>query len=285
MTTKTCLVACLVVAAGCLAPVAAQSVRHIQAEGAGIASGVWVGDMLYLSGQLPTPVTPADRAKGTPAVYGNTREQSESTFRKIENLLKAQGLGMGDVVMMRVYMAADPAMGNTLDFAGMNAAYATFFGTPEQPNKPARSTVQVAALVAQGALVEIEVQAARHATAAASGTSSSAGVFTAQQASAGKAVFGKACAHCHMPDLSGNNEVPPLAGALFLGTWGGRTTKELFDYVSGAMPPGGPAQTSEAYESIVAYILHANGVPGGSEGSTARAAAPLKSLIRAPTSN
>ena len=54
---------------------------------------------------------------------------------------------MGDVVMMRVYMAADPAMENKLDFAGMNAAYAKFFGTTEQPNKPARSTFQVAALV------------------------------------------------------------------------------------------------------------------------------------------
>jgi len=43
----------------------------------------------------------------------------------------------------------------------MNAAYAKFFGTTEQPNKPARSTVQVAALVAAGALLEIEVQAAR----------------------------------------------------------------------------------------------------------------------------
>jgi hypothetical protein len=44
---------------------------------------------------------------------------------------------MGNVVMMRVYMAADPAMGNTLDFAGMNAAYAKYFGTAAQPNKPA----------------------------------------------------------------------------------------------------------------------------------------------------
>ena len=80
--------------------------------------------MLYLSGQLPTPITPADREKGTPAVYGNTQAQAESTFIKIQNLLKEQGLGMGDVVMMRVYMAADPAMENKLDFAGMNAAYA-----------------------------------------------------------------------------------------------------------------------------------------------------------------
>lgn len=117
--------------------------------------------MLYLSGQLPNPATPADKEKGTPAVYGNTQAQAESTFAKIQALLKEQGLGMGDVVMMRVYMTADPAMGGKLDFAGMNAAYAKFFGTAEQPNKPARSTVQVAALVVPGAVVEIEVQAVR----------------------------------------------------------------------------------------------------------------------------
>ena len=141
---------------------AAQTVTHIQTAGGGIASAVWVGNMLYVSGQLPAPVTPADREKGTPAVYGNTQAQAESAFGKVQSLLKEQGLGMGDVVMMRVYMASDPAMGNKLDFAGMNTAYAKFFGTPEQPNKPARSTFQVAALVAAGALLEVEVQAARN---------------------------------------------------------------------------------------------------------------------------
>lgn len=160
MRMKTCLIA-LVVAVGSWTPTVAQSVTRVQSEGSGIASAVWVGDTLYLSGQLPTPITPADRAKGIPAVYGNTQAQSESTFLKIQNLLKAQGLGMGDIVMMRVYMTSDPGMEGKLDFAGMNAAYAKFFGTPDQPNKPARSTVQVAALVAAGAFVEIEVQAAR----------------------------------------------------------------------------------------------------------------------------
>ena len=150
----------LLIAVGCWTPADAQSVTHIQSEGAGIATGVWVGDMFYLSGQLPSPVTPADRAKGTPAVYGNTQSQAENAFTKIQSLLKAQGLGMGDIVMMRVYMASDPAMENKLDFAGMNAAYGKFFGTADQPNKPARSTVQVAALVAAGALLEVEVQAA-----------------------------------------------------------------------------------------------------------------------------
>lgn len=140
----------------------AQTVRRIQPANAAIAAAVWHGDTLYVSGQLPDPTTPADPVKGTPAVYGrDTRSQSESVFRKIEAILKEQGLGMSDVVMMHVYLAGDPAMGNKMDFAGMMAAYTKFFGTAEQPNKPARSTVQVAGLVAPAALVEIEVIAVR----------------------------------------------------------------------------------------------------------------------------
>ena len=153
-------VAAFLVAAACWTPAAAQTVTHVQTPDGNIATAVWAGDTLYVSGQLPSPTVPADRAKGTPAVYGSMEEQAESALTKIQTLLKAQGVGMGDVVMMRVYMAADPSTGK-LDFAGMNAAYKKFFGTPDQPNKPARAAVQVAALVAQGALLEIEVQAAR----------------------------------------------------------------------------------------------------------------------------
>ena len=39
-------------------------------------------------------------------------------------------------------------------------AYREFFGTAGQPNRPARSTMQVAGLVDPGWLVEIEVTAA-----------------------------------------------------------------------------------------------------------------------------
>ncbi len=142
---------------------AQSSVRHIQEDDRPIATGVWVGDTLYLSGQLASPVTPADAAKGTAAIYGDTEAQTMSTLSKIEASLKNEGLAMGDVVMMHVYMAGDPAKGGKLDFPGMMAAYSRFFGTKEQPNKPARSTVQVAALVAPWALVEIEVIAAKSA--------------------------------------------------------------------------------------------------------------------------
>ncbi|MBW4037844.1 MAG: hypothetical protein HIU91_03035 [Acidobacteria bacterium] len=135
-------------------------VKHIQTDASPIATGVWAGDTLYLSGQLASPVTPADPAKGTPAVYGDTKTQAASVFAKIQKALQSQGLDMKDVVKMTVFMGPDPATGK-LDFAGMQSEYVKFFGTPAQPNKPARSAFQVAALAAPWALLEIEVIAVR----------------------------------------------------------------------------------------------------------------------------
>ena len=137
-------------------------VKHLQPnEKSPIANGVWAGDTLYLSGQLADPVTPADPVKSTPAVYGDTKTQAFSALTKIQTLLKAQGLDMKDVVKMTVFLAGDPALGNKLDFAGLQASYTQFFGTKDQPNKPARSAMQVAALAAPWALIEIEVIAVR----------------------------------------------------------------------------------------------------------------------------
>jgi enamine deaminase RidA (YjgF/YER057c/UK114 family) len=48
-----------------------------------------------------------------------------------------------------------------MDFTGFMEGYSMYFGTAEQPNLPARSTMQVAALVNPAYLVEIEVTAVR----------------------------------------------------------------------------------------------------------------------------
>jgi mono/diheme cytochrome c family protein len=88
-------------------------------------------------------------------------------------------------------------------------------------------------------------------------------IFTTEQATAGKAAYGRSCASCHMPDLGGTPDAPPLAGTRFLDTWRARTTKELFDFVSGTMPPGGSSMTPENYAAILAYVLQSNGaLPG-----------------------
>ena len=131
-------------------------VRHVQTPEKPIAEGVWAGDTYYLSGQLADPVTPADKAKGTAAVYAtDTKTQAASVFAKIQKSLQAQGLDMKDVVKMTVFLGADPQTGK-LDFPGMQSEYVKFFGTAAQPNKPARSAFQVAALAAPWALVESE---------------------------------------------------------------------------------------------------------------------------------
>jgi enamine deaminase RidA (YjgF/YER057c/UK114 family) len=91
----------------------------------------------------------------------DSKAQTVVILDKIKAILAAEGLGLGDVVMMRVYMVGVPSKDGHMDNGGMNEAYKTYFGTPEQPNKPARATVQVAALGSPTTLVEIEVQAAR----------------------------------------------------------------------------------------------------------------------------
>ena len=146
--------------AGCAAVEAQTVVKHIQDDKSPIAKGVWAGDTFYLSGQLASPVTPADPAKGTAADYGDTKAQAASIFAKIQAALKEQGLDMGDVVKMTVFLGPDPKTGK-LDFPGMQSEYVKYFGTKEQPNKPARSAFQVAALAAPWALLEVEVIAVK----------------------------------------------------------------------------------------------------------------------------
>ena len=66
-----------------------------------------------------------------------------------------------------------------------------------------------------------------------------------------------------MPDLGGTPDAPPLAGSRFLDTWRARTTKDLFDFVSGTMPPGGSSMNAETYAAILAYVLQSNGAVSG----------------------
>jgi len=104
-------------------------------------------------------------------------------------------------------------------------------------------------------------------------------VFTAPQADAGRSAYAKNCASCHMPDLSGNAEIPPLAGASFAGTWRTKTTKDLRDYMSAAMPYGAPSLEPDVYTVITAYILQSNGAVAGGEKFTSSTAVPIGEVI------
>jgi PQQ-dependent dehydrogenase (methanol/ethanol family) len=89
-----------------------------------------------------------------------------------------------------------------------------------------------------------------------------ASVFTADQAAAGRTAYQANCASCHLPDLSGRNEAPQLAGSNFMTAWRTRTTKDLFDYVQ-TMPPNAPGLDAGQYLAITTFLLQANGATPG----------------------
>ncbi len=115
--------------------------------------------IVYHSGMVPGPANP-DAERYSAEFWGDTEAQTLSVFGRLEESLKAKGLGFGDVIKMQIFLVA-PEGEKMMDFQGMMRAYRKYFGTDEQPNLPARSAFQIAGLAAPGMLVEIEVVLAR----------------------------------------------------------------------------------------------------------------------------
>jgi enamine deaminase RidA (YjgF/YER057c/UK114 family) len=116
--------------------------------------------LVYHSGTLPGPANP-DADQGSREYYGDTEAQANSVFERMAGSLENLDLGFGDVVKMTVFLVGDPEMGGRMDFGGFMKAYSKHFGTAEQPNKPARSAIQIAGLARPGVFIEIEVVLAR----------------------------------------------------------------------------------------------------------------------------
>jgi enamine deaminase RidA (YjgF/YER057c/UK114 family) len=131
-----------------------------------IASSVLVpkgAEMLFVSGTLADVADPSAPA-GSVERFGDTATQAKSVLDKLAKELAASGFTIADVVKMNVFLVSDPRKGATMDFDGLMKAYLQFFGLPGQEKAlPTRTTVQVAGLPVPGALVEIEVIAARRA--------------------------------------------------------------------------------------------------------------------------
>jgi 2-iminobutanoate/2-iminopropanoate deaminase len=118
----------------------AQSRTVIPGSGgsANLSGAIRVGDMLYLSGQLPNL-----RALGADTTI---QAQTKNTLERIKAIVDSAGAKMENVVKCTVFLI------NGADFQGMNQAYREFW--PKEP--PTRSTVVVAALVSAGAKLEVE---------------------------------------------------------------------------------------------------------------------------------
>jgi enamine deaminase RidA (YjgF/YER057c/UK114 family) len=112
-----------------------------------ISAAVWAGNTLYVSGWLDPDLK----------THTDTKSQTVGILENVQKLLEGEKLTLGNVVMMHVYLGNDPATGGKPNFEGMMAGYTQFFGTKDQPNKPARTTMQVVLPAgARGALVEID---------------------------------------------------------------------------------------------------------------------------------
>lgn len=119
-------------------------------------------DMMFLSGQLASPVDPAKTFAEVKAIedLGDTKTQTISVLTKIKALLESRGYTMADLIKLTLFVAADPKLGK-MDFAGANEGFKQFFKTAENPTTVARSTFQVAALAGPYFLIEIEAIAAK----------------------------------------------------------------------------------------------------------------------------
>jgi 2-iminobutanoate/2-iminopropanoate deaminase len=106
------------------------------------SQAIVVDGWLYTSGQIGL-----DPASGE-MVEGGFEAQAKRVLENLRGVLTAAGCGFGNVVRATVYVTS---LG---DFPTLNALYAEAMGG----HRPARSTVQVAALP-KGALVEIDLVA------------------------------------------------------------------------------------------------------------------------------
>ncbi|HUQ83901.1 MAG TPA: RidA family protein [Gemmatimonadaceae bacterium] len=143
------VIASQVVAASVIAASSAlaqkQAINPPNARPGGVLSAaVRVGDIVFLSGSLGTKPGGGGLAEG--GIEGQTRQALEN----IKTSAALAGATMEDIAKCTVFLT------NVADFQAMNGVYKEFFPA----NPPARTTVAVAGLVVQGALIEIECIAA-----------------------------------------------------------------------------------------------------------------------------
>ena len=83
------------------------------------------------------------------------------------------------------------------------------------------------------------------------------GVYTAEQAEAGKATYVRVCSACHTLDWYRGDIVR---------AWEGGSVYGLFEIISTTMPQDNPGSLQRRdYVDVLAYILELNGLPAGSD--------------------
>jgi len=83
------------------------------------------------------------------------------------------------------------------------------------------------------------------------------GVYTLEEATAGKEIYGSLCGTCHR--LTNLHDGPD-----FRKKWAGKTLSQLFTFMRASMPKNDPGSLAdEDYGIILAYMLQMNRMPPG----------------------
>ena len=155
------LIGSILLLLGYCAQLQAQAVEFFGNPTSAISSGAVVpeGKKMFWSSGIVADAADSTAQVGTYARFGNTKTQAISILQKLKTALSKQKLSFKDVLYLRVYVAPDPFQNNRIDYQGWFDAYAQYFGTQENPIKPCRSTIGVAALVQPDKFIEIELVA------------------------------------------------------------------------------------------------------------------------------
>jgi 2-iminobutanoate/2-iminopropanoate deaminase len=102
------------------------------------SQGIKLNDLIFCSGQLGLNPSTGELVEGV-------RAQAEQAMKNLKAVLEAAGSGVDKIVKTTIFLK------NMGDFPVVNEVYGSFF----TGDKPARSTIEVAALP-KGGQVEIE---------------------------------------------------------------------------------------------------------------------------------
>ena len=90
------------------------------------------------------------------------------------------------------------------------------------------------------------------------------GIYTADQAHRGEALYKAQCTSCHGDALDGTGPYPPLTGNDFLSKYEGQPALNVYDMIQKLMPATAPGSlTRPQAADLLAYILSYNKFPAG----------------------
>lgn len=123
----------------------------------------------------------------------------------------------------------------------------------------ARRAAIALAIIAAGLSVRVSPQAPRKTVWD--------GVYTADQATRGQALYKTHCGYCHRDDLIGGGSeagAPALKGPIFTIRWRDQPIADMFVTIGTTMPQNKPdTLTPQVVIDIVSFLLKSNNMPPG----------------------